>query len=64
MINNDDNDKPQYKKIWKEYLEYLKTYNSIKQSFFNNYIYKNLDNNNNKITWTIDFDKKEVIING
>ena len=29
MINNDDNDKPQYKKIWKEYLEYLKTYNSI-----------------------------------
>lgn len=63
MIQNNQNDLPQFKEFWNEYLHYLKAYEIIKNDFKNNCIDTELGYSFTGF-WQVDFAKKEVTING
>jgi hypothetical protein len=65
MISNDMKNQPTYTEIWTEYLDCLAKYDAIKKEFTTICVSKIMSENNITITtqtWTIDFDKKELII--
>ena len=57
MVSNGLEDSDNYKKFWEQYLEYMKTYNFLKDQFQKN----QLSNYPNKIRH-LNFTTKEVII--
>ena len=62
LINNNQKQSIYYQEIWNEYIQYLKQYGDVKNQFYINYI-KQFAQDNNAINWTVDFDRKELILN-
>jgi hypothetical protein len=62
MILNNQKDTERYQEFWNEYILYLKAYNDIKNEFVLNCI-NSIVGHPFRGNWTVDFDKKEVILN-
>jgi hypothetical protein len=61
MLLNDQKDSKRYNEFWNEYILYLKVYNDIKGEFVSNCIEK-IYGEHFIGNWTVDFDKKELIL--
>lgn len=61
LIMQDQQNTPQYKKFWAEYLEYTLKYESAKEKFANSCVFK-IAGQNFKGNWYVDFEKKELTI--
>lgn len=62
MAINNMTDQEVYKNYWNEYLQYLKAYNKIKNTFTDIIVKPMLQEEESSKNWHVDFDKKELVI--
>lgn len=61
LISNGNKNSAEFKEFWTDYIDYLRVYENAKHEFFNECLIHVFNGYNGN--WTIDFEKKEVVIN-